>query len=269
MNKVQRMERVIALSKYLAERPFHLFPFNYFCELFAVAKSTLSEDMLVIKSSFEQAGLGTIETVAGAAGGVRYIPNYSSETIHNILKSLGERLCEPERIIPGGFLYMSDILYTPHLMIQVGQIFMTMFKKTQPDYIMTVETKGIPLALMTARAFDVPLLTARRGSKVTEGSVVTINYVTGSSRRIATMSLPKRSLPQGARVLIIDDFMKAGGTAKGMSDLAKEFGAEVIGTGILIATSEPAHKLIDDYLPLFILDNVDEHNKKTVIRPNL
>ena len=184
-----------------------------------------------------------------------------------MLADLAVKLSSPDRIIPGGFLYMSDILFAAQLMAQVGEIFLTHFGQLSPDYIMTVETKGIPLAFATARAFNLPLITVRRGSRVTEGSSVSINYVTGSSRRIHTMSLPRRSIPAGARLLIIDDFMKAGGTALGMLDLAQEVGAAVVGIGVLVATPTPEQKLVEDYLPLLILHDVDEHNKKIDIRP--
>ena len=49
----------------------------------------------------------------------------------------------------------------------------------------------------------------------------------------------------GAKVLVIDDFMKAGGTARGLIDLASEVGANVVGTGVLIATDQPEKKLVD------------------------
>ena len=61
--------------------------------------------------------------------------------------------------------------------------------------------------------------------------------------------------------------MKAGGTAKGMIDLAQEVGAQVVGIGVLVATAVPAQKLVDDYLALLILHDVDEHTKKIDIRP--
>jgi purine operon repressor len=214
-------------------------------------------------------GLGTIETVAGAAGGIRFISKVSAEETNKLLHELASRLAEPDRIIPGGFLYMSDLLFTPHLMVKEGEIFMERLDHLMPDYILTVETKGIPLAFLTARAFDLPLITVRRGSKVTEGSAVSINYVSGSSKRIQTMSLPKRALPAGAKVLIIDDFMKAGATARGMVDLANEVGAKVVGIGVLVATAEPKDKLVEDYLSLLILHDVDEHTKITDIRPVL
>ena len=49
----------------------------------------------------------------------------------------------------------------------------------------------------------------RRENKVTEGSTVSINYVSGSTNRIQNMSLPKRAIKSGSKCIFIDDFMKA------------------------------------------------------------
>lgn len=267
MDKARRQERRIALTKMMADNPNRLFSLSYFSGLFDTAKSTICEDVEVIRNTLEEFGLGRLETVAGAAGGVRFLPCRSGETAHTLLSDLASRLSSADRIIPGGFLYMSDILFTPQYMAQVGEIFLSRLLPLGPDCIMTVETKGIPLAFATARAFNLPLVIARRGSRVTEGSSVSINYVTGSSRRIQTMSLPRRAIAPGTRVLIIDDFMKAGGSARGLIDLAQEVGATVVGTGVLVATAQPEQKLVDEYLSLLILHEVDENNKRTDIRP--
>ncbi len=269
MDKIRRTERRIALTKILTDSPNQLFPLSYFSGMFDAAKSTLWEDIEAIKQAMNHFGLGRLETVSGASGGVRFLPCKSSEATKNLLCELATKLSSPDRIITGGFLYMSDVLLDTHLVAQAGEVFMTQFLHLAPNYIMTVETKGIPLAFMTAKAFNLPLVIVRRGSKVTEGSAVSINYVTGSSRRIQTMSLPRRAIPAGARVLIIDDFMKAGGTAKGLTDLAYEVSAEVVGIGVLVATAQPEQKLVDDFRALLILHDVDEHTKRTDIRPAL
>ena len=130
----------------------------------------------------------------------------------------------------------------------------------QIDYVVTVETKGIPIALMTANALHVPLIILRRDSKVTEGSSVSINYISGTSGKIERMSVSKRAIKNGANVILIDDFMKGGGTAKGMIDIMKEFDAQVKGIGVMIATKEPSNKVVQDYVPLLILEKVDEVN---------
>lgn len=53
MARVKRMERVVALTKQLVDHPYQLFSFTYFCNKFEVAKSTLSEDVLAVRSGLE------------------------------------------------------------------------------------------------------------------------------------------------------------------------------------------------------------------------
>lgn len=269
MLKIRRVERIAALAKMLVDRPQELLPLSFFCEYFGIAKSTLSEDILSVRRSFEMFRLGVVETVYGAAGGVRYIPYREGEAANRVLTEIAARLTADERIIPGGFLYMSDILYDWRLMNAVGEIFMTRFAALRPDCIMTVETKGILPAMMVARAFNKPLVIARRDSRVTEGSALSINYVSGSTKRIQTMSLTKRALAPGRRVLIIDDFMKAGGTAKGMRELVRESGSEAVGVGVLVATAEPERKLVEAYMPLLVLREVNEEARRVRVEPQL
>lgn len=162
---------------------------------------------------------------------------------------------------------MTDVLFSPSLASKIGKTFATKFCSKEPDYVVTVETKGIPLALMAANYLNIPLVTIRRNSRVTEGTSVSINYVSGSTKKIQTMSLAKRSLPKGARVIFIDDFLKAGGTVKGVKELMDEFDAEVVGVGVLVSTKNPEKKLVDDYISLLILNNIDESNSVIDIRP--
>ena len=123
MVKAKRIERVAALSKLLADHPYRLFSFSYFCKKFAIAKSTLSEDVLAVKSGLELYGLGKVETVSGAAGGVRFIPGHLPEDDAAFLEELAARLTSPDRILPGGMLYTTDILCHPETVVRLGEIF--------------------------------------------------------------------------------------------------------------------------------------------------
>jgi len=264
---MRRSERIAIMTKILIQNPRMLFSLNYFAGLFDAAKSTISEDLSLIKNTFQTFNEGHILTLAGAAGGVKYIPFLTREKILEDLEELAHKLQEPDRVLPGGYLYMTDIIFNPIFANKIGEIFATVFSNLEPDYLVTIETKGIPLALATAKAFNVPLVIIRDNSKVTEGSSVSINYVSGSTRRIQTMALARRSLQPGAKVLLIDDFMKAGGTAQGMQALMAEFKAEVLGLGILVGTVAPQEKLVDNYLALLELEALDEKEKNILIRP--
>jgi purine operon repressor len=157
---------------------------------------------------------------------------------------------------------MADLLGDPEVLTEIGKVFATVFAESEADYVMTVETKGIPLAYATAYYLNIPVVIVRRYSKVTDGSVVSINYVSGSSKRIQTMSLARRSLPENSKVLIVDDFMKAGGTARGMMDLLEEFKAEVVGVGVFMETANVEERLVDDYVSLLRVTEVDVRDKE-------
>ena len=64
------------------------------------------------------------------------------------------------------------------------------------------------------------------------------------------MSLPRRALEPGSKVVVVDDFLRGGGTVSGAADLLAEFDVEVLGTGVVAATEEPREKLLKDYISL-------------------
>lgn len=268
MDKMKRAERMVAVMQVLISKPNILIPLTVLAERFGAAKSTISEDLLAVKESMRLSGQGRLETVSGAAGGVRYIPEISKEEADRFLVELAQRLSTPDRVLAGGFLYMTDLLYDPSVLKPLGLIFAGAFREKKPDIVVTIETKGIPLALITAEALGVPMVIIRHGNKVTEGSAVSINYVSGSSKRIQSMSLGRRALEAGKKVLMIDDFMKAGGTALGMMNLMKEFEADVVGIGVLMETSkENEPKLVSKYLSLLELGELDPFKGTAVIVP--
>ncbi len=249
---------MVMIAHRLFQEPHKVFPLGMFTDALGAAKSTISEDIAALRQACATFDLGRIETLAGATGGVRYTPFCTPEQVRALAEDLAARLRDPARILPGGFLHTTDLLSLPVLLSRLGDVFATFFADQRPDVVLSMEVKGIPLALMTARAFNVPLVTVRREGRVTEGSSVSVNYVSGSSRMVQPMTLPLRAVPQGARVLFIDDFLRGGGTARGVHDLMREFHAEVVGVGILIETTQPREKLIDRYVSLLIFDGADE-----------
>ncbi|AUS07531.1 pur operon repressor [Laceyella sacchari] len=260
MEKWKRSARLVDITRHLLTQPYRLIPLTTFAEQYQAAKSSISEDLDIIHEVLEAEGNGKLETVAGAAGGVRYIPSISNDNALQVIGRLCEKLSNPERILPGGFLYMSDLLGDPTLLDDIGRIFAKVFAEKPVDVVMTVETKGIPIAYATASYLRAPVVIARYDYRVTEGSVVTVNTVSGSSRRMQQLSLSKRSLPEGSRVLIIDDFMKAGGTVRGMMDLLTEFKAEVVGVGVMLEA--PAEeRLVEEYVSLAQVAAIDVKEK--------
>jgi purine operon repressor len=257
------------MTQYLLNRPHTLISLTAFADRYQSAKSSISEDLAIIKEVFEEEGLGELHTHAGAAGGVKFTPMMGKSQALSIINDICRQLEQPERVLPGGYLYMTDMLGMPGLLADVGRMFATAFASSDIDLIMTVETKGIPLAYATASYMNLPVVIVRRDNKVTEGSAVSINYVSGSNKRIQTMSLARRAVKEHSRVLIIDDFMKAGGTVQGMMDLLFEFNAMVAGVGVFVESGEVGteERLLEDYVSLAKLTAVDLKLKHTTVVP--
>ena len=263
---MKKLERVCAITHILTENPNKDFSLGTFAARFGCAKSSISEDIKMIKQSVEQCGLGYLETTAGIKGGVRFVPYISDEETQNVLAKLKEAFEEPERVLGSGFLYTSDILFDPELAKGAARIFARHFASAEADIVVTVETKGIGVALFTAELLNLPLAVLRRESRVSEGSTVSINYFSGSADRIQQMSLSKRAVKPGARALIIDDFMRGGGSIKGIEDMLAEFDAVHVGTGVVVVSGGTQGKKIGDYLPLLLMSENDE--KKLVVKIN-
>jgi len=75
-------------------------------------------------------------------------------------------------------------------------------------------------------------------------------------------------LPGGKRVLVVDDFMRAGGSVKGLCDLMKEFNVIVAGISVFVATKNPERKLVDKFRSLLTLYSVDDYQGIIDIRPS-
>jgi len=130
------------------------------------------------------------------------------------------------------------------------------------DAVMTVATKGVPLANAVANVLNVPFVIVRRDLKITEGSTVSVNYVSGSSGdRIEKMFLSKRSLKAGSRVLIVDDFLKGGGTVNGMISLLREFDSELAGVAVFADNAQEEREKQFDYKSLLKVTNIDVKNQ--------
>lgn len=267
--KLKRSSRLVDMTAYLLRHPQQVISLSYFSERYQSAKSSISEDLTIIKENFESQEIGRLQTQAGAAGGVCYMPYMGLEEVERLLSTLRQQMTQKNRLLPGGYLYMTDLLGKPDYINAIGRLIASVFINEKLDAVMTMETKGIPLAYAVASQRSIPVVIVRRSSKVTEGSTVSINYISGSSKRIQTMVLPRRSLKEHARVLIVDDFMKAGGTMKGMTSMIQEFGAEVAGMAVLVETKEEQPKLVDRYVSLLKLTIPDRQETPIIENGNV
>lgn len=265
---MKKNKRVAALLTELSMNPNKIYPSRYFCSKFDIAKSSLSEDIRVADEIAREMGRGYIETIPGVGGGIKLRPGISLEDAEALQNDLCSKLSDPTRILGGGFLYTSDIMFDSHTVRDMALIFAHHFRDVQADYIATVETKGIPLAEMTSLMLNIPMVVVRREPKYSEGSTVSINYFSGSYERIQKMSISKRAVKNGSSAIIIDDFMRGGGSLKGLTEILSEFNIDVKGAGVAMASREPEKKKISSYFPIIYLEDIDEEERVIKASPN-
>ena len=122
MDRLKRNERLGAMSRILTSSPNRIYTLSHFADLFGAAKSTVSEDVSILSDTFRQFDLGQMITVAGAAGGVMFRPIPSRERAKRTIAAIAEKLSQPGRLLPGDFLYTTDVTCDSVLSEAMGEI---------------------------------------------------------------------------------------------------------------------------------------------------
>ncbi len=266
---MKKTQRICIITHILTENPNRDFSLGMFAEQFGCAKSSISDDIKLVREAIDAAGLGYLETTSGAKGGVRYVPYISRRAAAHALEELRKAFEDPSRMLGSGVVYTSDIMFNPKIVRGAAMVFAKKFASAEADLVVTVETKGIGVALFTAQMLNIPLAVIRHESKVSEGSSININYFSGSADRLQQMSISKKGIPHGSRVLIIDDFMRGGGSILGILNMLKEFDAQPVGTGVVIVAGGRENKKIPDYVPLLILNDQEDGKQTVEINPDM
>ncbi|MFD2214300.1 xanthine phosphoribosyltransferase [Metabacillus endolithicus] len=126
----------------------------------------------------------------------------------------------------------------PELMKEIGLEFAERFKNEGITKIVTIESSGIPPAVMAALELGVKVIFARKKKSLTLTDNLLVSTVYSFTKQEEnTISVSHQFLDETDNVLIIDDFLANGEAAKGLIDIVKQSGASVIGIGIVIEKS--------------------------------
>ena len=121
------------------------------------------------------------------------------------------------------------------LIDEIAKEFFKLFKDCGVTRILTVEASGIAIAVLTAKYFNVPLVFAKKASHKNVGSdLYTAECYSFTHGKSYTMSVSKKYLPKGEKILIIDDFLADGNAVKALMKLVNDSGSETVGVGIAI-----------------------------------
>ncbi|MPQ43792.1 xanthine phosphoribosyltransferase [Clostridium tarantellae] len=119
---------------------------------------------------------------------------------------------------------------------EAGKEFSDRFKDEKIDKILTIESTGIALGIITAQYInDIPVVFAKKLERVGKNTDIYKSEVYSFTKQsIYNVIVDKKFIKPGERILILDDFLANACAVFGLIDVVKQAGAEVVGVGIVI-----------------------------------
>ena len=151
------------------------------------------------------------------------------------MKALKERILRDGKCFEGGILKVDNFInhqMDPILMKSMAVEFVRRFASTDINKIITVEASGIAPAIMVGYLLELPVVFAKKKTPSTMERMLATKVFSFTKQRSYDVCVSSDYLCPGDKVLFIDDFL--GNAAKGIIDLVKQAGAELVGMGFLI-----------------------------------
>jgi adenine phosphoribosyltransferase len=105
------------------------------------------------------------------------------------------------------------------------------YQDTGVDLVLGIEARGFIFAPALAYALKAGFVPVRKPKKLpAERAAISYDLEYGQD----TLEIHSDAIQPGARVLIVDDLLATGGTARATSQLVKMMGGKVVGIGIVI-----------------------------------
>lgn len=155
------------------------------------------------------------------------------------MKLLEDRIKRDGEVLDGDVLKINSFLnhqVDPKLMMQVGEEFKRLFADEKIDKILTCEASGIAPGIMTAYQLGVPMVFARKKKPSTLNDAVYWADVFSYTKKVTNkICVEEKFLHKGEHLLIVDDFVAHGEAVKGMVNIAKQAGCDIVGVGAVVA----------------------------------
>ena len=154
------------------------------------------------------------------------------------MQELKERILKEGKVLPGDIVKVDGFLnhrVDYALMSRIADEFAKYFDIDNVDLLLTAEASGIALTAICALRYGKPMLYAKKAkSDNIEGGLFTSEIFSYTYKKKVTLLVSKDWIKPGTRVLIIDDFLARGEALRGLCDIVKQAGAELVGIGYAI-----------------------------------
>jgi len=132
-----------------------------------------------------------------------------------------------------------------------------------PDFLLAVEARGFLVGQALADRWGAGILLARKPGKLPRA---TFRQSYALEYGEADLELHEHALPEGARLVIVDDVLATGGTAEATLRLAEELPAEVLGFCFLVELAALEGRGRLEGLPISSLITYEASGQPTLLR---
>ncbi len=138
----------------------------------------------------------------------------------------------PDFPSPGILFYdVTPLLAAPEAFAAAVHAMAEPFRAAKPDKVLGIEARGFLFGTALARELHVGIVPARKPGKLPRA---TERVAYGLEYGKDCLEVHTDAFERGERVLIVDDVLATGGTAKAAADLAEKLGAQVLGVSVFI-----------------------------------
>lgn len=144
-----------------------------------------------------------------------------------------------------GGVDVTDITHDPSLLRHVVESQREWFSGLKVDYVMTMESDGIPVAYQFAEALGTRMAVVRKSKKLGIRDFVEARQVfeSGAYRYIY---LPRKAARRGDYALLVDDVIRTGATVKAMAMLCGAVRSNVAGVFSVVGFRQALDRLRED-----------------------
>jgi len=133
---------------------------------------------------------------------------------------------------PGiNFLDMSPVLADGQLFSSVTQKLILPYKGKKIDKIIAIESRGFILGAAMAQALGAGLVMVRKKGKL-PGPTISASYALEYGTD--TLEMLPQNISSHDQLLVVDDVLATGGTAKAVCDLCEQLGGKIVGFSFFI-----------------------------------
>jgi len=151
--------------------------------------------------------------------------------------NLREKIAEYPNFPKKGILFrdFSPILKDPSALSLIADEFSKHFHPKDVDLFAGIESRGFILASVLASRYNKGMLMIRKAGKL-PGKTVKLSYTIEYGKD--TLEIQKDIIKEGQRILICDDLLATGGTAKASAKLIEKIGGKISGFAFIIELTD-------------------------------